>query len=89
MTEAERGFYRAVVEFVRARYRSEGKDIALLFGLMMPQRQLASCIPAMVEYYESQVGGVEAAGGLDQEQSDIETEDWKGPGSTGSMQARS
>jgi len=56
MTEAERGFYRAVLEFVRARYRREGKDVALLFGLMMPQRQLASCIPAMVEYYESQVG---------------------------------
>lgn len=76
MTEAERGFYRAVVDFVRARYRSEGKDIALLFGLMMPQRQLASCIPAMVQYYESEVGGTEGAGGLDDERSDIENEDW-------------
>jgi SNF2 family DNA or RNA helicase len=76
MTEAEKGFYRAVVEFVRARYRSDGKDVALLFGLMMPQRQLASCIPAMVEYYESQVGNDEGVGGLDEEQSDIESEDW-------------
>jgi superfamily II DNA or RNA helicase len=76
MTEAERRFYRAVVEFVRARYRSEGKDIALLFGLMMPQRQLASCIPAMVQYYETEVGGTEGAGGLDDEQSDLESEDW-------------
>lgn len=78
MTDAERGFYRAVVEFVRARYRSEGKDVALLFGLMMPQRQLASCIPAMVEYYESQVGAVQVAGGLDEEESDAEGEDWNG-----------
>jgi len=76
MTDAERGFYRAVVEFVRARYRSEGKDTALLFGLMMPQRQLASCIPAMVEYYESQVGSVPVTGGLDEEESDTEGEDW-------------
>ena len=76
MAEAERGFYRAVVEFVRARYRSEGKDVALLFGLMMPQRQLASCIPAMVEYYGSQIGEAKEAGGLDEEQSDIESEDW-------------
>ncbi|MGC4048330.1 MAG: helicase-related protein [Paludibaculum sp.] len=76
MTEAERGFYRAVVEFVRARYSSEGKDLALLFGLMMPQRQLASCIPAMVEYYEAQVGAAERAGGLDDEESDLEGEDW-------------
>lgn len=76
MTEAERGFYRAVVDFVRARYRSEGKDVALLFGLMMPQRQLASCIPAMVQYYESEVGGADGPGGLDDEQSDAESEDW-------------
>ncbi|MCL5263278.1 MAG: hypothetical protein M1568_03295 [Acidobacteria bacterium] len=76
MTEAERGFYRAVVDFVRARYRSEGKDVALLFGLMMPQRQLASCIPAMVQYYESEVGGVDEVGGLDAEESDIESEEW-------------
>jgi superfamily II DNA or RNA helicase len=79
MTDAERGFYRAVVDFVRARYRSEGKDVALLFGLMMPQRQLASCIPAMVEYYESQVGTAPLAGGLNEEQSDMDGEDWNGP----------
>ncbi|MFN7992733.1 MAG: SNF2-related protein [Bryobacteraceae bacterium] len=72
MAEAERGFYAAVLKFVRDRYLREGKDAALLFGLMMPQRQLASCIPAMVEYYEGEVG----AGGLDSEDSDADTEDW-------------
>ncbi len=73
MTEAERGFYDEVLAFVRATYLSEGKDAGLLFGLMMPQRQLASCIPAMVEYYESKVG---PPGGLDAEESDTEAEDW-------------
>ena len=74
MTEPERGFYDAVLDFVRATYLREGKDGALLFGLMMPQRQLASCIPAMVEYYESQMGF--GPGGLDSEESDSEAEDW-------------
>src|SRR5438034_217814 len=41
---------------------------------MMPQRQLASCIPAMVEYYEREIGP--PVGGLDSEDSDIDTEDW-------------
>lgn len=73
MSESERGFYDAVLDFVRATYLKEGKDNALLFGLMMPQRQLASCIPAMVEYYEAEV---QRPGGLDSEESDIDTEDW-------------
>jgi multidrug efflux pump subunit AcrA (membrane-fusion protein) len=38
MTGAERGFYDAVLDFVRATYLNEGKDSARLFGLMMPQR---------------------------------------------------
>jgi superfamily II DNA or RNA helicase len=74
MTEAERGFYDAVLDFVRATYLREGKDTALLFGLMMPQRQLASCIPAMVEYYEGEIGP--PIGGLDIEESDADAEDW-------------
>jgi superfamily II DNA or RNA helicase len=75
MTEAERGLYGAVLDFVRATYLAEGKDAALLFGLMMPQRQLASCMPAMVEYYESEIG---LPGGLDSEESDADAEDWNG-----------
>ncbi len=78
MTDAERGLYNAVLEFVRERYLSEGKDAALLFGLMMPQRQLASCIPAMVEYYEGEVGP--SLGGLDAEESDADAEDWNNGG---------
>lgn len=73
MTDAERGLYDAVLGFVRATYLSEGKDAALLFGLMMPQRQLASCIPAMVEYYQGEVG---PTGGLGAEESDTEAADW-------------
>jgi hypothetical protein len=67
------GFYDAVLEFVRASYLREGKDPALLFGLMMPQRQLASCIPAMVAYYEGELG---PAGGLAAEEADTDAEDW-------------
>ena len=74
MTEAEMRIYRAVLKYVSERYAQEGKDPALLFGLMMPQRQLASCIPAMVEFYEQEIGWV--SGGLDSEQSDLDPEDW-------------
>jgi SNF2 family DNA or RNA helicase len=83
MSDAERGIYRAVLEYVRARYRDEGKDAALLFGLIMPQRQLASCIPAMVEYYESQVGRSETVAGIDEEQSDVDSEDWNSSAGAG------
>src|SRR5689334_14886015 len=55
MSAEERGLYDAVLDYVRESYRAAGKDTAFLFGLMMPQRQLASCIPAMVRYYQSQV----------------------------------
>jgi SNF2 family DNA or RNA helicase len=75
MTRAERGLYKAVIDFVREGYRRDGKDTAFLFGLMMPQRQLASCIPAMVEHYESQVGA-QTVGGLGDEISDADSEDW-------------
>jgi superfamily II DNA or RNA helicase len=78
MTDAERGLYNAVLDFVRERYLSEGKDAALLFGLMMPQRQLASCIPAMVEYYEGEIGP--SPRGLDAEESDADPEDWDNGG---------
>jgi len=74
MSDAERGLYNAVLDYVRDRYLREGKDAALLFGLMMPQRQLASCIPAMVEYYEGEIGP--PTGGLDAEESDQDREDW-------------
>lgn len=76
MTDAEMRIYRAVLKYVSERYASEGKDPALLFGLMMPQRQLASCIPAMVEFYERESSW--APGGLDTEQSDFDPEDWNG-----------
>jgi len=78
LTPSEIGFYKAVVEYVRANYERSGKNAALLFGLMMPQRQIASCIPAMVEYYRSELVG--APGGLDSEESDLDTSDWDSDG---------
>ena len=46
--EAE--FYNAVTEAVQNRVQSFSNKITA-FALMMPQRQMASCIPAMVEHY--------------------------------------
>ncbi|MCS7026013.1 MAG: SNF2-related protein [Bryobacteraceae bacterium] len=74
MTDAERRLYNEVLEFVRQSYLRKGKNTALLFGLMMPQRQLASCIPAMVEFYEDGISL--APGGLDAEMSDLDPEDY-------------
>ena len=71
MTPEEKGLYAAVLKYVRDSYRAAGKDTAFLFGLMMPQRQLASCIPAMVRYYQSQVGESAA----DEEVSDLEQDE--------------
>jgi len=76
LSAAEIAFYKAVVDYVRGQYRAHNYDGGLLFGLMMPQRQVASCIPAMVEYYREKLGGFEA-GGLETEESDFDRGDWE------------
>jgi superfamily II DNA or RNA helicase len=75
-TPAERGFYNAVTEYVRASYQRAGCNPALLFGLMMPQRQIASCIPAMVEYYRAELGNGDEIRGLAREEADVSLADW-------------
>jgi superfamily II DNA or RNA helicase len=77
LTQSEIGFYNAVTDYVRERYQQSLLNPALLFGLIMPQRQIASCIPAMVDYYRSELEGTMAAGGIDAERSDLDTNDWE------------
>lgn len=54
-TKEEMDFYNAVTEFVEARFMTDwqsGQGIS--FARIMPQRQVASCIPAMRGYLEDQ-----------------------------------
>ncbi len=50
-SDEELEFYWAVTESVQSRVQQFGHDNIGAFALMMPQRQMASCIPAMVEAY--------------------------------------
>jgi superfamily II DNA or RNA helicase len=49
--DREMAFYIAVTRAVRDRLNHLHAGMAPAFGLMMPQVQMASCIPAMVEHY--------------------------------------
>ena len=73
-TEAEMTFYNAVTNFVIAKYSDKGLGAFGSFIAVMPQRQVASCIPAMVDYYTRRIMEDEL-GGLDSELSDIIIED--------------
>ena len=53
LTKEEAAFYRAVTRYVRARVLATGQGI-LAFAAMIPQRQMASSINAMVQYYRAQ-----------------------------------
>lgn len=77
LSPAELTFYKAVVDYVRKSYEASGWSAALLFGLIMPQRQVASCIPAMVDYYREELREQVLAGGLDTEQSDLDLSEWE------------
>jgi hypothetical protein len=76
LTEPEMAFYDAVTNYVRANYERSGYDAGTLFGLMMPQRQMASCIPAMVDYYRRKLAIPQDGGDLAAEESDQDTDDW-------------
>lgn len=55
LTKEEADFYEAVTQFVEARFMQDwasGQGIS--FARIMPQRQVASCIPAMRSYLETQ-----------------------------------
>lgn len=75
-TDVEMAFYEAVTNFVISQYGQKGLGVFGRFIAVMPQRQVASCIPAMVEYYTSELlgGGL---GGLDEEMSDVVVEDYE------------
>lgn len=74
-TDVEMAFYEAVTNFVISQYGQKGLGVFGSFIAVMPQRQVASCIPAMVEYYTSELLG-DGLGGLDEEMSDVVIEDF-------------
>ena len=59
-TEAERELYEAVTQWVISRYQHSGSGLS--FAKIMPQRQVASCIPAMKGYLDDllQKGRIQA-----------------------------
>lgn len=70
MTDIEREFYSAVTDYVRFQAeKNVNCPLILSWMIMMPQRRMASSIPAMVEYYRKRIGFSEE---------DI-TEDWNAP----------
>jgi superfamily II DNA or RNA helicase len=57
LMERERAFYHAVSNFVRAECEARGTvPLIQQWRLNMPQRRMASCIPAMVNYYRNYLG---------------------------------
>lgn len=55
-TPREKEFYRSVTQFVRAKCAAAGyPSVVEKWVLNMPQRQMASSIPAMVEYYREKL----------------------------------
>lgn len=56
-TEKEMTFYQAVTRSVQDRIERFSESKVAAFALMMPQRQMASCIPAMVEFYRNDLSG--------------------------------
>jgi superfamily II DNA or RNA helicase len=72
LSSLEIDFYHAVSRHVFERYAALGANTFAAWAAIMPQRQVASCIPAMVEYY-SEVLGI--AGSDLTEVTDIQPED--------------
>jgi superfamily II DNA/RNA helicase len=56
----EMAFYNKITQIVRRRVSDWGNQAFEAFALMMPQRQMASCIPAMVEHYREVLSEEEA-----------------------------
>ncbi len=75
-TPLEADFYHRVTELCRAAYkRAHGNAVAAL-SVMMPQRQMASCMPAMVGYLRERLDRGDWAI-ADPEQSDLCLEDYE------------
>lgn len=72
-TASEKKFYDSVTEFISEKYSNvDPVKRGSSFALMMPQRQVASCIPAMTDYY---LNDPEFLARFEDELSDIENED--------------
>jgi superfamily II DNA or RNA helicase len=56
LTELEKQFYDAVTDYVRELSESQSSSALIQSWILhMPQRRMASCIPAMVNYYRSRL----------------------------------
>lgn len=68
----EMEFYNAVTNFVETRFTAEaGSSQGISFARIMPQRQVASCIPAMRPYLKSQADSSTLLGVRDWEGDDV------------------
>ena len=71
-TDFERRFYDSVTSYIQDKYSLLNSDKrGTSFALMMPQRQVASCIPAMIDYYLNNPDFLKKLK-EDQEKSDLE-----------------
>lgn len=84
MTNVEMDFYNVVTDYVTSKFEARGLGAFGAFISIMPQRQVASCIPAMVEHYARELSANDL-GGLESEASDLAVEDWVENGSDGEM----
>jgi hypothetical protein len=50
-SDQEMAFYEGITDAVRKQISASGNAGFEAFALMMPQRQMASCIPAMIDHY--------------------------------------
>jgi SNF2 family DNA or RNA helicase len=75
---AEANVYRLVTDYVIRRQRGGNWGAFAIFATMMPQRQVASCIQAMLEYYRDRINWTDPQIDLnpdDDEEVDEETAD--------------
>ena len=56
-TDAERDFYKEVTDICREAYAWRVDRRGTSFGIMQPQRQMASCMVGMVDYVADQLSG--------------------------------
>jgi ERCC4-related helicase len=68
-------FYDQVTSLCRAAYKQASGSSVAAFAVMMPQRQMASCMPAMVHYLRDRLAKGELAI-VAPEQSDLRVEDF-------------
>lgn len=73
-TAAEQEFYDAVTALCREAYRRTTQNTLAGFLTIMPQRQMASCMVAMVDYLKERIAPTEEY----EETSDLTVEDFEG-----------